>query len=58
MGNTIGLGMIIRDFKGEIHASSCCNRPYKYQLVIVEVLALKSAMLLCNDLGQIQVIFE
>lgn len=54
-----GLGTIIRDFKGEIQASSCCNRPLLYQPAIAEAYApLRTAMLLCQDLGITEGIFE
>lgn len=55
---TTGLGIIVKDFMGEIHVSSCCNRQYKHQPAIVEVMALKSAMLIFKDLGLTEVAFE
>lgn len=56
--NTIGLGMILKDFKGDILASACCNKPNQYRPVIVEALALRKAVLISQDLGLTQVIFE
>lgn len=53
-----GLGMIIRDFKGEIKASSCCIKPCLYQPAIAEAYALCTAMLICQNLGIIEGIFE
>lgn len=48
--NTTGLGVIIRDCKGNILASACYNKPSQYKPVIVEALALKTTMLICQDL--------
>lgn len=53
-----GLGMIIRNFKSEIQASSCCNRSFLHQPAIVEVYALHKAMLICHDLGITMGIYE
>lgn len=51
-------GRIIRNNRGAVHASSCCNRPIKHQRATAEALALREAMTICNDLNQTQVSLE
>lgn len=46
-GNTIGIGMILRDYKGNILASACCNKPCQYKPAIIESIALRTTMLIC-----------
>lgn len=53
-----GLGVIIRDTAGEIQVSSYCNLRTRFQPAIAEAMALMNAMIICNDLGFAQVIFE
>lgn len=55
---TLGLGMIIKDYKGEVITSACDNKQCQYSPVITEALTLSSAMTLCQDLGFPQVVFE
>lgn len=52
------IGRIIRNNKGAVHASSCCNRPIKHQPATAEALALREAMTICNDLNQTRVSLE
>lgn len=55
--NSISLGMILRDEKGEIHASSCCNLGNGLKLEIAKALAFRVAMTICDlELGN--VLFE
>lgn len=56
--NITGLGMIARDSKGGIYMSACSNRQLRYQPVLAEALALRSAKFICKHLGLMNVILK
>lgn len=55
---SIGLVMVLRDYKWNILFSACCNKPTVYSPMVAEAVALRKAMLISHDLGLTQVIFE
>ncbi|XP_040987788.1 uncharacterized protein LOC121235507 [Juglans microcarpa x Juglans regia] len=54
----LGLGVIIRDCRGEVYAAACLTREASYGIFRAECIAMWEAMVLCEELGLGEVIFE
>lgn len=54
----MGIGVIIKNEKGEVIATCCDSRDYVNQLALAECLALRKAMGFCRDLSFNRVILE
>lgn len=54
----VGLGGVIRDADEEVHFAYCLNQLGERQPEVVEALALRKIMQICEDLDSNRVIFE
>ncbi|XP_041027052.1 uncharacterized protein LOC121267270 [Juglans microcarpa x Juglans regia] len=54
----MGLGVVLRNEKGEVLACACYKRPPVSDFVMAKTVALWYAVDLCNELGFNKVIFE